>query len=549
MKLNKFIVGFGALALMLSSCDKAAEQDYTPGEPVNVPPAYFPLDYDGQVVLDEFQTEFNVPVYRGTKDGSATVEVKASVNGDFFSYKLGDAPAVPFQVGNSNQAIADIPVHFENGQDVADITITYDWDTMEAHKGIIYTFTFLTPGETTDFFQNSSEYTALYVPWEPVIGPGGETSAVWSDDALFTGFSVTGADPIWDVDMQMNPLTPGLFRVLNPFAGAPQNSSGEDFRYHGTEDVWMYINATDPENVYLCDKIGKPKPKFETMYTLSSAYGNITYWDRAAGELIDEQCDEDSPNGGYGHGIYRTMTVAGVNYPDYIDFKEGHFYVLFGDYADPSSGPLTITFPGGNGKQDWADMGMGTYTEGLLTRFYGMDVAEIQVPVQRHTEELGKYRMVDPYTTYWVEENPQEEAYNIEIDATNPDFVLIEYQETGNYVESKGKMTDAYISNYGYYMTQYVPEKTRLTEDQVKEQGKNDTMKDNTINLANALIFYNKSQNVISIDEVGGDGNKLVLPTEAAGAPRYATAAAANHAKGLRYSNGVRALKIKRAKF
>lgn len=97
MKFNKLTVGLGLLAMMFTACDKAAEQDYTPAAPVANPPAYFSLDYDGSVIIDENQTSFDVPVYRANTSGSQTVDVNCTVNGDFFSYSVGGGCSCGFR--------------------------------------------------------------------------------------------------------------------------------------------------------------------------------------------------------------------------------------------------------------------------------------------------------------------------------------------------------------------------------------------------------------------------------------------------------------------
>ena len=53
MKFNKLIIGLGVLGLMSTSCDKAEKQDYTAAPGVATPPAYFAIDRDDEIVLEE----------------------------------------------------------------------------------------------------------------------------------------------------------------------------------------------------------------------------------------------------------------------------------------------------------------------------------------------------------------------------------------------------------------------------------------------------------------------------------------------------------------
>ncbi len=537
MKLYKSTMGLGLLALMFSACDKAAEQDYTPAAPVATPPAYFSMDYDGSVIIDENQTSFSVPVYRANTSGEETVNIDCKVNGDFFSYKLANGQTVAFQAQNG-QGSAAIPVTFPAGEGSAVIEIVYPWETMAANAGTEYKFDFTTQGAPSEYFITQAEYIALYVPWQAVVGPKGETSATWKDDALYSGFNVTGADPVWEVDIQGNPLKPGMYRILNPYAGAPQNSTGDDFQYHGTGDIYMYINATDPENVYLSDKLGNPLPNFNTYYTLSADYSDISLFDRAAGTILNETLDGES-NAGYGLGTRTDFVSGGVTYVDYIEFAPDHFYVYTDGYTTGSDGSLVIIFPGGQGKREWNDLGMCSYSDAMISVANGMDPVTYEVPVQQNVDNPYLYRMVNPYTNYWVEPNPQDEDFDIQIDCSDAEFVLVKPADTGNWMELDGEFLAAYMTNAGYYYTTVVSEQYRKTKAQLIAAGQNDTFVNGVINMPNAMALAVDSEGY----SVGGfdcavegtPGCKLVLTSPAAAPANYVTAAAVNPAKGLDY--------------
>lgn len=57
-------------------------------------------------------------------------------------------------------------------------------------------------------------------------------------------------DPVsWEVEIEESNLTPGLYRLVNPFGeGYPLNSAGT---YDTSEDHYIEINASDPTGVYL----------------------------------------------------------------------------------------------------------------------------------------------------------------------------------------------------------------------------------------------------------------------------------------------------------
>ena len=182
------------------------------------------------------------------------------------------------------------------------------------------------------------------------------------------------------------------------------NSSGDSFQYVGGDVVnIMYINASDPNNVYLCDRTGKPQPLYDTYYVLSPEYGQITYWDRAAGAILNEDLDTGErvyPSAGGATATYETQEVDGVEYPNTIVFPDEHFYVSHGPVTVANGKELQILFPGGKEKKAWNDLGMGSYTEGILYWNTEGKTITYQVPVQQNINNPDMYRMVNPYTNW-----------------------------------------------------------------------------------------------------------------------------------------------------
>ncbi len=534
----------GSLALMFTACDKAAEQTYTPAAPVVTPPAYFAMDYDSNIFLEENQTSFTVPVYRAEAGAEATVAINCQVDGDFFSYKNAEGQDVAF-TANEGSATAEIPVKFAAGQDSTSIVITYPWDIMSTKAGVKYNFEFASAGESSPYFITDIDYVACYVPWVTVTGPNGETTATWKDRAIFTGITFNNGDPIdlftWDVTIQSTDVFPGLYRVINPYEGVYQaNEENGSLTYNGTGTIYMYINAMDPDNVYLSDKMGNPLPEFNTYYTLMGEYGDLQLFDRIAGGLADQYLYDNKDlfsNEGAGLGTRVDFEKGGQTYVDYISFDEGHFYVVgdFDGYELPSD-ELQIIFPGGQGKREWNDLGMATYTEDMLSAYYGMGVQTYQVPVQQNIDNPSVYRMINPYTNYWPESNPQDDDYNITIDCSDPDFVLVVPQNTGNWLESD-EIYEAWMTNVAYYYTVLVTDRYKKTQAELTSAGMNDTFKDGVIDIKNAMALAIDEEGKIVREEsfncsaFGATGCKLVLPTEKAATESYATSAASNKGK------------------
>lgn len=530
MKFNKLTIGFGAMALMFTSCDKAADQEYTPAAPVPTPAAYFSLDSDDEVIIDENQTEFSIPVYRANTTEASTVDVKCDVNGNYFTYVLIDADGNPQSVNptvSGDNSSVTLPVTFAKGEGAAKIKVTYKWEDMAANAGKEYIFKLATEGEDSPYFKTTADVSAMFIPWENVVGPKGETTGKFIDLLIFSGFSLSGGnDPFeFEVTIQSNPISKGIFRVLTPYANMFTNSSSDSFQYVGGDVVnIMYINASDPNNVYLCDRVGKPQPLYDTYYVLSPEYGQITYWDRAAGAILNEDLDTGErvyPSAGGETATYETQEVDGVEYPNTIVFPDDHFYVSHGPVTVANGKELQILFPGGKEKKAWNDLGMGSYTEGILYWNTEGKTITYQVPVQQNINNPDMYRMVNPYTNWWPEEYPTDEDYYVQLDASDPNMVLVPLSKTGNVVKVGKKFYDFSVINAASFYLYYAQQE--LTPSQIVAQGLNDTMEDNVISLANLYGYAmgsdgNSVQSYIP-SEMNSPGCKLVLPTGDAPAP------------------------------
>lgn len=537
MKFNKLTIGLGVMASMLVSCDKAADQEYTPAPAVAVPAAYFALDYDGDVVIDENQTSFAVPIYRGTASGEQSVNVTCQVNGNYFTIQGKKV------VADGDNGSLTFPVVFKDGEDALDITVEYPWDVMNANAGKEYVFNFSVDGESSDYFTTKAVCSAMFVPWANVVGPNGETTGTFIDELVYSGWGVD--EPFeYEVEIQSNPVNENVFRVLTPYANCPANSPGaQQMQYMGGDIVnYMYINAKDASNVYLCDKSGTPKPVYDTYYTIDRGYGNVSYWDRAAGSLLGLKFQGQDP-AGYSAATYETQTVGGTVYPNRIDFPEQHFFVYFADKIMHGN-RLQILFPGGTGPKEWNDLGTASYTDGMLSCANGEDAISYDVPIQQNSENPALYRLINPYTNYWPAGNPQDEDYNITIDCSESDFVLIKHQFTGNWISEGREDYDALMCNAAYLYTTLIADKNKKTQEQIIAEGLNDTFENGVIKLPNATALTADSDgNLVDFmicSKFDWPGCEVVLPTESeAASANYAVAASRNNAKGLTYTKRI----------
>lgn len=229
MKLNKLtsLVAVAGLSLLgFTACDD--DHDYNPAVPSEAPEVFFPAQFTQEVVLGENDTEISFQVYRQDVTANSTVSLEWS----------GDLSVLTSYPSS---------VTFPDGSNYATGVITFDIAKFVPKE--VYAFSVTIPGITGSAYWNSSiDYELTFVPWTNY------GMSIYTD--YFVG-PVFGEDPItYEVQIMENPEMPGLYRLVNPYgAGFPFNEPGD---YDPYNDYYMYINATNPEQVYLCDESGKP---------------------------------------------------------------------------------------------------------------------------------------------------------------------------------------------------------------------------------------------------------------------------------------------------
>lgn len=551
MKFNKIIMGMGVASVLLTSCDKAAEQNYTAAPPVATPPAYFSIDYDSEVILEEGQEKFEITVYRanGGAEQTTPVDIVMTTNApgaDGLFMLPGNTPL------NVNQKTS-VNVTFPEGADVTTLTVTYPWEKMEQLPGIEFNFDLALAGEDTEYFLTKTDYNVMYVPWLGVQDDEGNTVCYFLDDLVYSGWRLTGyPTPFkYEVEIQYNPIAlekgEYILRVNTPYANLGHFGSSDGFRFDGYDEEGeiipnvMYINATDAHNIYLCDKSGKPfSGIYNTYYVISDEYGNVGYVDRCSAYMNDELIE-------WGGSLYRnsegnaTLNGHFDETGKKIIFPDSHFFVLMlGEGSALTTGqPLEIWLPGAKEVAEWEELGMANYTDGVGAFLEGIDDGTItyEVPILQNIKNPNLYRLVNPYTTYWPDGNDVEGDYNIDIDVTNPNLVEVDRQESGLLLPYGRNYYDNFLVNAGVLYQYYMQEGSEMTANQIIAEGLNDTFADNVINIQHMAVWFyedDKTVEVVFPWESGSEGCKVVLPT-AAGAPSYASAAVRNKGKYVPY--------------
>lgn len=541
----------GVASVLLTSCDKAAEQNYTAAPPVATPPAYFSIDYDSEVILEEGQEKFEITVYRanGGAEQTTPVDIVMTTNApgaDGLFMLPGNTPL------NVNQKTS-VNVTFPEGADVTTLTVTYPWEKMEQLPGIEFNFDLALAGEDTEYFLTKTDYNVMYVPWLGVQDDEGNTVCYFLDDLVYSGWRLTGyPTPFkYEVEIQYNPIAlekgEYILRVNTPYANLGHFGSSDGFRFDGYDEEGeiipnvMYINATDAHNIYLCDKSGKPfSGIYNTYYVISDEYGNVGYVDRCSAYMNDELIE-------WGGSRYRnsegnaTLNGHFDETGKKIIFPDSHFFVLMlGEGSALTTGqPLEIWLPGAKEVAEWEELGMANYTDGVGAFLEGIDDGTItyEVPILQNIKNPNLYRLVNPYTTYWPDGNDVEGDYNIDIDVTNPNLVEVDRQESGLLLPYGRNYYDNFLVNAGVLYQYYMQEGSEMTANQIIAEGLNDTFADNVINIQHMAVWFyedDKTVEVVFPWESGSEGCKVVLPT-AAGAPSYASAAVRNKGKYVPY--------------
>ena len=276
---------------LLTACDDD-DDDYSPGEAVSGPQVYFSSDADTDIEVTTEESSFSIPVLRANTSGSVTVPL--TISGDEGSiYTI--ATSVTFSDGESEAEIIgtydpDDVVY----DDIVDITITIDDD-------------YATPyGNASETFS-----VGMPAPWESL------GNCTFVEDFMTTFYSV-GNDP-YEVEIEENSVTPGYYRLVNPFGAAYYwNEEGD---WDDSQDWYLEIHAEDPDGVYIyCQETG-----------MDWGYGNVVVGSLAGyymenGNTLDE-VKEYGYTGTLVDGIitfpYATLLIK---MPDYYD---GYYYANY----------------------------------------------------------------------------------------------------------------------------------------------------------------------------------------------------------------------------
>ena len=169
------------------------------------------------------------------------------------------ATTVTLDVTASEGAIFTVPssVTFDAGKSVADIVVSYDPAQIEYGKYDTLTIAIADKELQTLYGASVYTFSAGATAW--VDAGTGQFR-----DGLVSGLYGLDAE-VWNVKVMKNVVTPGLYRILNPYESSPYSSY-----YDGTGlNTVIEVDATDPDFVTFS--------AFDSGVTLSEGDGELSF--------------------------------------------------------------------------------------------------------------------------------------------------------------------------------------------------------------------------------------------------------------------------------
>ena len=427
-----------ALAFSLGACTDE-EPKYNPAEVPESLPVYFSYEDNNEIEVSENTRTIEIPVYRKDAGAALTVPVKAQVT--------------PSQNGFTFPA----NVTFASGSKESTIVVGVDMTKVQARTDYAVTVS-VGNGVVTPYYTDKISYRFNYNPWNPMVGPDGETTGVFYDGLVAPLY---GLDAVpYDVKIETNPTNDKIIRVVDPYG--PIWPYYEDGMYDTSEHHYMYFNISKPNQVFLSDAdgvalgTGKSDPWYKSGLTLDSdgeiyltGMGN---YDLSMGRTPDGASYGTLSQGNITYGVdqWAVMFKDDPKGSIYYGNRDGNFRIIlpgYEMYVDPS----TV----------WTVIGKGKFTDGILYPLVFMEDDETQEDIPVYEVEVAQfggdpnmYRIMNPYKKgicpYGIDYSGDK---YIEIDATDPDCLNIELQATGINLGAPGiwkLFFDAAISSVPY---------------------------------------------------------------------------------------------------
>lgn len=514
MKLKSILYSVLCSAAFFATSCTENEPEYVPAPAADVPEVFFTVTEENSAQVGETDSEFSVTVYRADDSVEATYPMTCSVSQDAEFFTLPES------------------VTFAAGEKTSQVTVEFEATQLE---GLVpYEITFkVGNGENTPYSLRTFVYTLTYFPWNDVVGPNGEEFGTWTEDFLTAWYNLPEAALTWPVKIQSSPAVKGLYRIVNPYEQATALFGGSP--YEPGQLSYFYINASDPNCVFLCNENGEALVggnAFYYEYGYNLGYGPIEltgYYNYALanGASISEAAQYA---GSFANGVLKFATpksfvISDDDGPTYSN-KNGNFKILWPGAVEESPA-------------DWENIGAAEFTDGWITPLYTGGTPETwSVEVEQSVKDPNIYRLVNPYKDGIM---PDGAVYSGDkyfvFDATNPNLVVVETQNVWN--EPDPSFGDIYATNYGYALQNLMAEP--YTPEWIIENGYNDTFANQTFTFpgGHCIFLLPDTQNANYKNKLLNSTNKttqIVLSQDASSkAAANVQAAAAKGFKKLSY--------------
>ncbi len=417
-KFNYILFAAAAAVLALPSCVKEAVGS---GEPENDSyGVYFETLTSAQksVELDpNEEASVTLTAYREKDKGEITVPVVLTAT---YEGENGTEDA--------RTLFYNTDIVFEDGQTETTFTVGFP----NAETGTEYTCSVeCTDKEYVHIYSDkptSITFTVTRVKWNRLYGANGEEYGSWTDDILSSLFNIPRKYAVNDkIVVEERADKKGYYRIKDVYntymLAALYNNQYEEaeFEENCTPGTYSYIDATDPDKVYL--------PYQSTGATLSlSTYGYTE---------IASYC----PEAGFSKGnVYGTLENGVIKFP--ADGILINFTVYGGWYYGNGSGKNVIVLPGCKDSDYSLAVACGQSDEGKLPVYIkiGADVAKARYAVYEGTiaaadESFAALEVSRDETAEFVEETSTVDVeldetgvYSIVVAALDADGELVGYE-------------------------------------------------------------------------------------------------------------------------
>lgn len=264
----KAVLAVSMLSVMVA-CEEEAV--YTPAQDLTNAQVYFSNTTAKDVKLTMEDTELNVAICRANTIGNLDVQLVVS------GTELMTAPS---------------SVKFADGDSVANIKVTFDPQTIGYDNPQTLNIALADSTMGTPYGESVFSLTAMIPsPWTSL----GMATVV--DDIMTVGWGIPFTP--FPVEIQENDLTPGLYRLVNPWTSSyPWNEPGD---YDDSKNYYLEIHAEDPDAVWF----GRTEMGLDWGYGMISTWSIADYYvqNGTDPELVKEK------------GFYGTLKDGEITFP------------------------------------------------------------------------------------------------------------------------------------------------------------------------------------------------------------------------------------------